>query len=220
MFESIGLSNFLRIVLFLNAGFAVVLATDSIGFLKDIPQFSVVSISVMTVSALLFFIGESPLFPWLCSKPVIWRLFPNIDGNYDVEISSNWSVINSRNECSKANNSANNDVKLFKKTGKAKITSRLTRITMRLDMDDKYLTSETVVCSLQRKQGENFPTLYYVYESHVTTPKSTDSQHHLGTGRISIPLEPRPVLMEGNYWTDRNWHLGLNTAGRIKLRRI
>ena len=207
-------------MLFLNAGFAVVLATDSIGFLKDIPQISVVSISVMTVSALLFFIGESPLFPWLCSKPVIWRLFPNIDGNYDVEISSNWSVINSRNECSKANNSANNDVKLFKKTGKAKITSRLTRITMRLDMDDKYLTSETVVCSLQRKQGENFPTLYYVYESHVTTPKSTDSQRHLGTGRISIPLEPRPVLLEGNYWTDRNWHLGLNTAGRIKLRRI
>ncbi len=180
MFESIGLSNFLRIVLFFNAGFAVVLATDSMGFLKDIPQISVVSISVMTVSALLFFIGESPLFPWLCSKPVIWRLFPNIDGNYDVEISSNWSVINSRNECSKANNSANNDMKLFKKTGKVKITSRLTRIIMRLDMDDNYLTSETVVCSLQRKQGGNFPTLYYVYESHVTTPKSTDSQRHLG----------------------------------------
>lgn len=220
MFESIGLTKFLKGALYLNALLAIALATNSLGLIPNIPYGAATSISVISISALVFLLGQTPLFPRLCGLPLMWRLFPNIDGKYDVEISSNWSVIKARTEGRSAEVSADGGVTLFQRTGRMSITSRLTRIDMRLEMDDKYLTSETVVCSLQRERGERLPTLFYVFESFVTVPKSTDSQRHLGAARVCIPLEPRPATLEGHYWTDRNWHNGLNTAGRIRFRRI
>lgn len=220
MFDSIGLLKFLRAVLYVNAALAIALATDFFGLLPDVPYVSAASISVIAVSALLFLVGQTPLFPWLCCLPVMWRLFPNIDGEYEVEISSNWSVIKARNEGREPDVSPDGDVALFNRMGRATITARLTRIDMSLRMDDGYLTSETVTCSLRREKGERRPVLFYVYDSHISAPKNTDSQRHLGAARVIIPLDRRPMVLEGNYWTDRNWHLGLNTAGRIRLRRI
>tara|TARA_R110000787_G_scaffold42334_3_gene104116 strand:- start:580 stop:1242 length:663 start_codon:yes stop_codon:yes gene_type:complete len=220
MFDSIGLAKFLKAVLYLNAALAIALATDFFGLLPDVPYVSAASISVITVSALVFVIGQTALFPKLCRLPGMWRLFPNIDGEYEVEISSNWSVIKARNEGREPEVSSDGDVALFNRVGKATIMARLTRIDMSLTMDDGYLTSETVTCSLRRDRGERRPVLFYIYESHVSAPKNTDSDRHLGAARVTIPLERRPKVLEGNYWTDRNWHLGLNTAGRIRLRRV
>ena len=219
MFDSVGLAKFLKGVLYANAALAIVLANNFFQLLPDIPDISAVSISVMAVSAFLFLVGQTKLFPWLCGLPTLWRMFPNIEGEYEVEISSNWSIIKARNEGREPDVSPEGDVALFKKMGIAKITARLARIDMSLTMDDGYLTSETVACSMQRDEGERKPVLFYVYEGDVATPKNTDSQRHLGAARIAIPLERRPMVLEGNYWTDRNWHKGLNTAGRIRLRR-
>ena len=219
MFGSVGLAKFLKGVLYVNAALAIVLANNFFQLLPDIPVISTVSISVIAVSAFLFLVGQTKLFPWLCGLPIVWRMFPNIEGEYEVEISSNWSIIKTRNEGREPEVSPEGDVALFKKMGIAKITARLTRIDMSLTMNDRYLTSETVACSMQRDEGEHKPVLFYVYEGDVATPKNTDSQRHLGAARIAIPLERRPIVLEGNYWTDRNWHKGLNTAGRIRLRR-
>lgn len=226
MFDSIGLAKFLKAVLYINAALAIALSSDFFGFLRDVPYLpdapyvSAVSISVIAVSALLFLIGQTVFFTWLCGLPILWRLFPNIDGTYEVEISSNWLVVKARHEGREPEISSEGDVALFNKIGKAIITTRLARIDMSLEMEDGYLTSETVTCSLRRDKGERRPVLLYVYDSHVSVPKNTDSQRHLGAARVAIPLERRPTVLEGNYWTDRNWHLGLNTAGRIKLHRI
>ena len=219
MFGSVGLAKFLKGVLYVNAALAIMLANNFFQLLPDIPDISTVSISVIAVSAFLFLVGQTKFFPWLCGLPIVWRLFPNIEGEYEVEISSNWSIIKTRNEGRKPDVSPEGDVALFKKMGIANITARLTRIDMSLTMDDRYLTSETVACSMQRDEGEHKPVLFYVYEGDVATPKNTDSQRHLGAARIAIPLERRPMVLEGNYWTDRNWHKGLNTAGHIRLRR-
>lgn len=216
MFDSIGLAKFLKAVLYTNAALAIVLTTE----FSELAGVSQVSLSVMAVSAGLFLIGETPLFPRLCRLPVVCRIFPNIEAEYEVEISSNWSVITARNEGQEPEVSPHGDVDLFKRVGTAKITARLSRIDMSLKMDDGYLTSETVTCSLRRDRGERKPVLFYIYDSHVPVPKTTDSQRHLGAASLSIPLGARPTELAGNYWTDRNWHLGLNTAGRIRLRRI
>ena len=219
MYGSVGLVKFLKVMLYVNAGLAIALANNFFQWLPNIPDISAVSISVIAVSAVVFLAGQSTLFPWLCSLPLIWRIFPNIDGEYEVEISSNWSVIKARSDGREPVVSPEGDVTLFKKMGRAKITARLVRIDVSLTMDDRYLTSETVTCALQRDKGEHKPVLVYVYSSDVPTPKNTDSQRHLGAARIPIPLERRPMVLEGNYWTDRNWHKGLNTAGHIRLRR-
>ncbi len=78
----------------------------------------------------------------------------------------------------------------------------------------------TSIDALRRDMGERRLVVFYIYESHVSAPKNTDSDRHLGAARVTVPLEGRPVVLEGNYWTDRNWNLGLNTAGRIRLRRV
>lgn len=220
MFDSIGLSKFVKAVLYLNAALAVALATDFFGLFPGVPYVSAVSISVIAVSALLFVIGQTSLFPMLCRLPGMWRLFPNIDGAYEVEISSNWSIIKARNEGRKHKVSSDGDVEFFNKVGKATITARLARIDINLTMDDRYLTSETVTCSLRRDKGERRPVLFYIYESHVSAPKQGDSARHLGAGWVTVPLESCPEVLEGNYWTDRNWHQALNTAGCIRLRRV
>jgi hypothetical protein len=150
----------------------------------------------------------------------MWRLFPDIDGTYEVEISSNWSIIEARKEGREPVTATDGNVPLFKKVGKATITARLLRIDMRLTMDDDYLTSETVVCTLRRHEGDRRPELFYIYESYVSVPKPTDSARHSGAARVTVPLESYPKVLEGNYWTDRKWHLALNTAGCIRLRRI
>jgi hypothetical protein len=218
MFDSIGLSKFIKVVLYLNAILATTLISNSLNLLPEIPYGSAISVSVIAVTGLLFVIGDL-LFPCLCRLPIVWRLFPNIDGEYEVEVSSNWTIINARMNGSAPEISADGEIASFKKMGTAKITSRLMRIDIELTMDDRYLTSESVVCSLRRERGERYPVLFYIYESHVAAPKNTDSARHMGAARVRIPLERCPGLLEGNYWTDRNWHQGLNTAGRIRMRR-
>jgi len=220
MFGSIGLAAFLKVVLYVNAALAVALASDLFGLVPAMPFLSQVSVSVIAVSALVFFVGETVVFPWLCNLPAVWRVFPNIDAEYTVDISSNWSIIEARNAGRQPDTSPDDGPVLFDRVGKAKISARLTRIDMTLAMDDRYLSSETLTCSLQRHRGERKPVLFYVYDSHVSAPKSTDSQRHLGAARLSIPLERCPKVLEGNYWTDRNWHQGFNTAGHIRLTRI
>ena len=220
MFDSIGLAAFVKVVLYVNAALAVALASSFFGMLPAMPYLSQVSVSVIAVSALLFFAGQTSAFPRLCRLPGVWRFFPNIDAEYAVEISSNWSIIETRSAGREPEVSPEGEPALFNRVGKAKISARLTQIDMTLTMVDKYLSSETVICSVQRHRGERKPVLFYVYDSYVSTPKNSDSQRHLGAGRISIPLERRPQVLEGNYWTDRNWHQGLNTAGHIRLTRI
>lgn len=220
MFGSVGLFTFLKYVLYLNAALAFALAANFFGLLPSVPLVSQVSVPVIVVSVLLFFLGQTTAFPRICSLPCVWRLFPNIDGEYEVEISSNWSIIKARDDGQEPESSLENKPLLLKRVGKARISARLTQIDMTLAMDDEYLSSETITCSVRRHQGERKPILLYMYDSHVPKPKITDSQRHLGAAHLSIPLERCPEVLEGNYWTDRNWHVGLNTAGHIKLTRI
>ena len=96
MFDSISLASFLKVVLYVNAVLAIALASDLFGLMPPMPLVSQVSVSVIAVSALIFFVGQTSVFPWLCGLPGMWRVFPNIDAEYTVDISSNWSIIEAR----------------------------------------------------------------------------------------------------------------------------
>jgi hypothetical protein len=50
-------------------------------------------------------------------------------------------------------------------------------------------------------------------------PVATDSDCHEGAGSLMVEGHGNDIWMEGVYWTNRNWHLGLNTAGKITLHR-
>lgn len=142
---------------------------------------------------------------------------PNIEGVYEVEISSNWPLIEARLNGRPA--PLGEAERRLKRMGTAKITSRMSRLDIDLEMDDKYLRSEIVSAALIRKPGTRMHEIAYVYECTVTEPVEGDTGHFRGTGVISVPKERCPDTFSGNYWTDRLWHEGKNTAGEVVFRR-
>jgi len=58
-----------------------------------------------------------------------------------------------------------------------------------------------------------------VYAQSVPDPAITDEESHLGAA--DVEFEPDDLTRaEGVYWTRRQWRLGLNTAGKLTLRRL
>jgi len=219
MYEAIGLEKFLRKVLYVNSLLVLVLVTSLLEWLPNTSLFRVVPVSVLLMTATVSFLGQTALFPKACRLPLIWKIFPDIDGSYDVEIASNWSLIQAREEGRSLQTERDVGNQLFKKNGTLTVTARLFSINIRLEMDDRYSTSDTVVCCLKKDGGGPRPVMSYIYKARVLQPQTSDGGHHFGAARIEIPNQRRIDMLEGIYWTDRNWHLARNTAGRIVLRR-
>ena len=62
-------------------------------------------------------------------------------------------------------------------------------------------------------------TLHYLYKNTTKVPEATDSDSHDGAANLCVEWQDTDIWLEGVYWTNRNWHLGLNTAGKITLMR-
>jgi len=167
----------------------------------------------LLVTTALTILGETPVFPWICRLPLVWHWLPDLDGDYDIQIQSNWPIVSGR-----ANDSDTPTKELlFAKQGTVRITARLLSIRMTLNTADGYSSSNVVVAAVSRERDEPGPVLSYVFKSKVPIPESTDSSEHFGAARIEIPKTRKISTLSGSYWTNRNWHNGLNTAGIIKL---
>lgn len=224
MYQLIGISKVLKAYALTTAFLAVALATNLWGYFPFLEQLHLneISAAVVIVTGIAGILGETPLFPVLCRwVPFFWHLFPCIEGEYTVEIASNWALISRRNnpDSDLSDTTSNNEETLFKKAGKATIKARLLSIHIKLEMDDEYSTSHTVACSVLPSANGAEPTLYYIYRNVSPVPKLTDSESHFGAARISVPRSRYPSTLKGTYWTDRNWHQGLNTAGQVRFQR-
>ena len=62
-------------------------------------------------------------------------------------------------------------------------------------------------------------TLYYLDRNITKFPVATDSDSHEGAASLVVEGEGNKLWLEGVYWTTRNWHLGINTAGKVTLQR-
>lgn len=222
MYQLIGISSFLKGYAVLTAVLTVGLITNFWGYVPGLQQLPMnqISTAVLLVTAVVGLLGSSPVFPLMCRLPFLWQLFPCIDGDYIVEVSSNWSLISQRNQGDRNLPADKSDGEsLFKKTGKATIKARLLSVQIQFETDDGYSLSNTVVCSATPGTEGARPSLYYIYQNLTPVPEASDSERHFGAARITIPSEKCPSVLNGTYWTDRNWHRGLNTAGRIRLTR-
>lgn len=207
--------NFIKVILYINAGCVLALAYARFGGQPLFKPFDIISYTVFVVTGLLWFVGETPLFPWISRHvPGMWRYFPDIDGVYDVEVESNWPIVNR-----KVTPDPSTPIRslLQSKMGTVTITARLFSIRMRLTMTDRYSTSDVVLTGLSQREGDPYAVLFYVFESRVPVPEASDSESHLGACRLVVPMQREIAVLEGTYWTNRNWQKGLNTAGVIRL---
>lgn len=205
----------LSAALYTNALLAVMLAAL---LFAELPPDLGLALKILAVCAVLYLVGETALFPMLSRLPALWRLLPNIDGEYLVEVRSNWPLLK-RGLPASESTCFEREASIYSKIGKARIETRLMGFRMRLISRRGRKCSEAVVCVLRRDKGSNLPVLFYIFDSAFSDAK-TGYQRHLGAACLSIPAERCPTILEGTYWTARDWQEGLNTAGRIRFRRL
>jgi len=162
---------------------------------------------------LVTLVGQTDLFPSLCRLPWVRNWLPPIDGTWSATLESNWPMIQQR---------LNPTVPLPQLAPvKATITirARLFFVRVNLSSDDRYSNSKTIFVRATRDEEDGSTQLHYIYHNSTNNPTATDSSAHEGAACLSVEPIGNDVRLEGVYWTNRNWHKGLNTAGTISLHR-
>ena len=164
--------------------------------------------------------------PWR----VLWRLvptlngwFPDLNGVWLGTTDSNWPTLKKMFE--KAQDVGAIDVTELRAIPEQRdaIAIQISASLFRIKINSFLSATEGRSCSIASKPRRDQHTghihLAYVYEQEAPNPEITDEERHMGAADLVI--EPDNLQeAEGYYWTRRNWKSGLNTAGRLKLRRV
>lgn len=171
-----------------------------------------ISSSIAYGTLLVVLVGQTKLFSYLCRAPLIKSFFPPIDGVWEAELNSNWTKIQEL-QGELAEHSA--------KPLMAQVTIKSTLFFVRMNLTsaDRYSRSKTIHVTVSRDAQDSSVQLNYMYINETDVPLRTDSPTHNGAARLNVHNEGFGIWMDGTYWTDRKWSEGLNTAGRITLRR-
>lgn len=178
--------------------------------LKD--YWSLIKFTVTITTVILLGVGQTSLFPLICRLPSLRNFFPPIDGEWQVVIRSNWNVL--RQLVGQAPGDA-----LYSKEGRVIITSRLFSVRMKFQSKDEYSQSTTTIVGVRRDPEHGTIELHYCYHNITLNPEMTDSGSHYGAARLAVNEKNGVIALAGEYWTNRNWNKGLNTAGLIKFER-
>lgn len=174
-----------------------------------------VSVACAISGALLWGLGQTSAFPFICRLPPLQSWFPDIDGKWKGAICSNWPIVSELLNSQKTEQLP----KFCSIPVSVRIKVRLFFVNVHLTSPDDYSKSHTIVVGVQKSPAGDGIRLSYIYENETTVPLPTDSGKHLGAAYLDLVTEEGRQVLKGHYWTDRNWTKGLNTAGTIQLAR-
>jgi hypothetical protein len=162
--------------------------------------------------AFLGLVGQTGIFPVLCRYRPLKHFFPDIDGIWLAELHSNWPMI--------AKKAGLPDQNTAPTAAEIQIIARLFFVKINLFSVSQYSNSETKAVAIKKDGEDGKIRLYYVYDNTTKMPEDTDSSRHYGAAYLDLIRDSAGAIkLEGLYWTNRNWHKALNTAGTITLRR-
>lgn len=78
--------------------------------------------------------------------------------------------------------------------------------------------SRTIAVWPEREAATRRQRLWYVYEARTPGPLPGDPAVYQGAGFIDVRKTRSGPLLEGLFWTNRNWQRNAHTAGTVKLR--
>lgn len=171
---------------------------------------------------IIFLLTIRPIFRWVhgASFARVW-LFPLLDGEWEGEVHSNWPrieamMIAARDDGPRFNAMSDELPQQPPIPISAKIVSGLFDYRIVLRMSDTRWSYTVFVKPVWCKP--DLPRLYYVYRQQEDGQVVvTDRQQHTGAAYLDFHADAETLA--GAYWTERQSELGLNTAGRIRLRR-
>ena len=153
-------------------------------------------------------------------------VFPDLNGEWDVELQSNWSRID---EMLKA---ANREIPKFDmrhlpddklpplshELMRARISQSWTAINIVVwNPTGAGPIKESEALAVQPFRGKDGRHgLAYIFEQENTSDVVSDDRKFLGAARVIIDRD-NPNHLCGRMWSDRMWRRGMNTAADIKL---
>lgn len=199
--------------------------------------------------ALIFLLAKKPIFSivWAIHKGVKKlvgeRIYPNLNGKWEVCIESNYGVIKAIEETVNSERHKAYDLQSPKEfrefkanhedqivLGTAEIKANFLTISMKMTMNlegrDYAPTSYTLAClPIETKEnGKQTFKLSYTYEQEnidIGSKAYEDQYSHQGAAYLQLldVNDGHELHLHGVYWTARNWERSANTAGIITLKR-
>lgn len=168
----------------------------------------------LTVTGLLFWLlGQTGIFPALCRHTRFQKIFPDIHGEWTGALTSNWPIIEAHGTERIVNG------QLLSRPSTIQIHASLFEVRLTLETNDSYSKSTTVLVGVTRDNVTSSCTFNYIYRNETLNPLPTDEQFHFGAATLTLKRIGNELVLEGPYWTNRNWKKGLNTAGIATFRK-
>lgn len=187
--------------------------------------------SVLFVDALLIALTWKPVWRALWSYvPGLRGFFPDLNGEYDVELRHNWPIQQSMLDAAVGTQPFDPRLPSTKlpELGISKLRAAIDlsfysiNITMWSEDPNNPTSiidqSRALSVSLLRPCDGQPHRLVYVYQQKNRRDRRmvTDDSTFEGAAILNISKKNHELL-QGEYWTNRAWHYGLSTAGIISL---
>lgn len=186
--------------------------------------------TVLGVQALVALFFATPLwrFFWWLIPPLKRRVYPDLNGLWDVELDTNWpridALLKAANHEAAAIDMRIGDETILPPLGKMMLRARIRQswIAMKVELwnpkdEGPIRESQTIsVDPFRGKDGRH--GLSYFFEQENATDVVSDDIEFMGAARLVQSRDNSNVLC-GRMWNDRMWRRGMNTAADVRFTR-
>ena len=186
----------------------------------------------------LIIAGVASLFLFQCVWRTVWRLpvigpflserlFPDLNGDWEIEIRSNWPIISAMANAAKDKQAERLDAfgdparlpSFVVSKFRGKINQRWYGSTLTIDSNEStpLRTSRTVSFDFLRATDDQPKRVAWFFRQENREVTASDEDNFLGSALLEVT---NSVQLDGKYWNNRSWRRGLNAAGEITMRRL
>lgn len=172
----------------------------------------------------------NPVWRWFWYKfPILnqW-IYPDLNGLWDVEMQSNWSIQKQLSLAASGNGNPIDVEKcpdcdladLLPVSLRAEIKQTWFKIEIKIwnpSGSTPIKRSDVISADPFAADGLKPSGLFYFFKQENRTANLADDTEFYGAARVEY--DPSDDCLHGLFWTARMWDRGLNTAGQIKYRR-
>lgn len=183
------------------------------------------ALAIWTILMTIVFGFSGRWAPWR----IIWQrlpalnksVFPDLNGVWVGTTSSNWSRITELLQAAEETGGLDRKrlptIPLQQDDVTMTITASLFTFRIKARLHRTGGKSHSLTERVLKDKRRDLQELYYVYQQETPDAAATDDDSHVGAAALEVDTEA--WVLEGPYWTKRNWRSGLNTAGVIKVAR-
>lgn len=218
-----------------SAGLAVVAlltvlalkVVEAVGLSMNDWRVAMVTASGVGAAFWFLFGGAGPNAPWRVAWRLVPRLnhwvFPDLNGVWVGATSSNWPTLEKMLETAQARRVVDKEelhnIPERQDAIAIEVRSSLFNLSVCAGLSSTGGKAHSTAARIRRSPYTGALQIAYIYDQETPTPEITDQDRHVGAAELEFDQDDGKKA-EGIYWTRRSWRAGLNTAGRLQLRKI